>query len=135
MDFMTDLPTTDRGNKHLLVVCDHFTRWVEVFPLPDMLAVTVARTLASEVFSRFGCLKYLHSDCAANFRSQVVSELCAIMGIQKTNTTAFHPQGNSRCERVNRTVLAMLAKYLSENHAEWDVHLPLPIAGLSFPGA
>ena len=47
---MTDLRTTDRENKRLLVVCDHFTRWVEVFPLPDMLAVTVTRTLASEVF-------------------------------------------------------------------------------------
>ena len=129
MDFLTDLPLTDRGNRHLLVVCDHFTRWVEVFPLKDMLATTVADTLASDVFARYGCPKYLHSDCAANFRSQVVAELCRIMGIRKTNTTAFHPQGNSRCERVNRTVLGMLSKYLTENHAEWDKHLPLLMLG------
>ena len=129
IDFLTDLPTTARGNRHLLVVCDHFTRWVEVFPLPDMLAVTVAETLASQVFSRFGCPKRLHSDCAANFRSQVMSELCRIMGIQKTSTTAFHPQGNSRCERVNRTILGMLAKYLTDNHSEWDRHLPLLMLG------
>lgn len=129
IDFMTDLPTTERGNKHLLVVCDHFTRWVEVFPLPNMLAVTVAETLASQVFSRFGCPKRLHSDRAANFRSQVMAELCRIMGIQKTSTTAFHPQGNSRCERVNRTILGMLAKYLSGNHNEWDRHLPLLMLG------
>ena len=129
IDFLTDLSTTARGNRHLLVVCDHFTRWVEVFPLPDMLAVTVAETLASQVFSRFGCPKRLHSDCAANFRSQVMSELCRIMGIQKTSTTAFHPQGNSRCERVNRTILGMLAKYLTDNHSEWDRHLPLLMLG------
>ena len=116
-------------NEYELVVCDHFTCWSEVFPLKDMLATTVAKTLASEVFSRHGCPKYLHSYCAANFRSLVVSELCRIMGIQKTNTTAFHPQGNSRCEKVNRTVLGMLAKYLSENHTEWDKHLPLLMLG------
>ena len=129
IDFLTDLPLTDRGNKHLLICCDHFTRWVEVFPLPDMSAVTVARTLADEVFSRFGCPKRLHSDCAANFKSQLIAELCRIMGVEKSNTTAFHPQGNSRCERVNRTVLNMLSKYLSDNHSEWDKHLPLLMLG------
>ena len=129
IDFLTDLPLTERGNKHLLVCCDHFTRWVEVFALPDMTAVTVARVLAEEVFSRYGCPRRLHSDCAANFRSQVIAELCRIMGIDKSNTTAFHPEGNSRCERVNRTVLGMLSKYLSDNHAEWDLHLPLLMLG------
>ena len=67
MDFLTDLPVTRDGHRHLLVVCDHFTRWVEVFPLPNMLATTVADVLAQQVFSRFGCPKVLHSDCAANF--------------------------------------------------------------------
>ena len=129
IDFLTDLPLTERGNKHLLVCCDHFTRWVEVFALPDMTAVAVARVLAEEVFSRYGCPKRLHSDCAANFRSQVIAELCRIMGIDKSNTTAFHPEGNSRCERVNRTILGMLSKYLSENHSEWDLHLPLLMMG------
>ena len=129
IDFLTDLPLTDRGNRHLLVCRDHFTRWVEVFPLPDMTAVTVARTLAEEVFSRFGCPRRLHSDCAANFKSQLISELCRIMGVEKSSTTAFHPQGDSRCERVNRTVLGMLSKYLSDNHAEWDKHLPLLMLG------
>ena len=129
IDFLTDLPLTERGNRHLLVCCDHFSRWVEVFPLPDMTAVTVARTLAEEVFSRFGCPRRLHSDCAANFESQLIAELCLIMGVEKSNTTAFHPQGNSRCERVNRTVLDMLSKYLSDNHSEWDKHLPLLMLG------
>ena len=125
IDFMTDLPTTLNGNKHLLICCDHFTRWIEVFPLPDMKASTVASVLVSEVFSRFSCPKFLHSDRAANFRSELISELCRLMGIEKTFTTSFHPQGNGRCERVNRTVLAMLSKYLDENHTEWDRHLPL----------
>ena len=129
IDFLTDLPLTERGNKHLLVCCDHFTRWVEVFALPDMTAVTVARVLTEEVFSRYGCPSRLHSDCAANFRSQIITELCRIMGIEKSNTTPFHPEGNSRCERVNRTLLDMLSKYLSDNHAEWDIHLPLLMMG------
>ena len=125
IDFMTDLPTTGNGNKHLLICCDHFTRWIEVFPLPDMKASTVASVLVKEVFSRYSCPKFLHSDRAANFKSELISEVCRLMGIDKTFTTSFHPQGNGRCERVNRTVLAMLAKHLDDNHTEWDSHLPL----------
>ena len=125
IDFMTDLPTTQNGNKHILICCDHFTRWIEVFPLPDMKATTVASVLVKEVFSRFSCPKFLHSDRAANFRGELISEVCRLMGIEKTFTTSFHPQGNGRCERVNRTVLAMLSKYLDDSHADWDKHLPL----------
>lgn len=58
-----------------------------------------------------------------------MSELCRVMGIKKTSTTAFHPQGNGRCERVNRTILGMLAKYMSGNHDQWDHHLPLLMLG------
>ena len=128
-DFLTNLPTTARGNKHLLVCCDHFTRFCDVFPVPDMSATTVATTLVEGLFSRFGCPKYLHSDCAANFRSQLLSEVCRLMGITKTNTSSVHPQGDGKCERMMRTIVGMLSKYLDANHDEWDVHLPLLMMG------
>ena len=32
MDYMGPLPETARGNKHLLVVMDHFTKWCGCFP-------------------------------------------------------------------------------------------------------
>ena len=35
MDYMGPLSETARGNKHLLVVMDHFTKWCEVFPTKD----------------------------------------------------------------------------------------------------
>ena len=35
MDYMGPLPETSRGNKHILVVVDHFTKWCEEFATPD----------------------------------------------------------------------------------------------------
>ena len=104
IDFLTNLPITARGNKHLLVCSDHFTRFCDVFALPDMAATTVATALVNGLFSRFGCPKYLHSDCAANFRSQVMAEVCRLMGITETNTSSAHPQGDGKCERTMRTI-------------------------------
>ena len=125
IDFLTNLPEADRGNRYLLVVCDHFTRWCEVYPLPDMKATTVATTLVNEFISRFGCPRRLHSDCAANFVDSVMSEMCRILGIAKSKISSYHPEGNSKCERMMRTILSMLARYLDENHSEWDLHIPL----------
>ena len=35
LDYMGPLPETSRGNKHILVVVDHFTKWCEAFATPD----------------------------------------------------------------------------------------------------
>ena len=60
-DIAGPFPLTSRGNKYLLVVQDYFTKWVEVFALPDQQAETVAEKLL-EVVTRFGCPMELHSD-------------------------------------------------------------------------
>ncbi|GFT29868.1 retrovirus-related Pol polyprotein from transposon 412 [Trichonephila clavipes] len=42
-DILGPLPRTASGNKYLLVVMDYFTKWPEVYPIPDQEAPTVAR--------------------------------------------------------------------------------------------
>lgn len=129
IDFLSGLPATERGNKHLLVVTDHFTRWVECFPVPDMKASTVADVLVNEFIARFGCPRRIHSDCAANFQSDIITEMSRLLGIERSKISPYHPEGNSKCERMMRTVIDMLSKYLNENHDEWDLHIPLLMMG------
>lgn len=59
-----------RGNKHVLVVADPFTKWVEAFPVPDMGAETVAQVVVREIICRFGILRALHSDQREDIREQ-----------------------------------------------------------------
>ena len=42
-------------------------------------------------------------------------ELYKLLGIQKVNTTAYHPQTDGLVERFNRTLTDMLAKSAKEN--------------------
>ena len=54
LDVLGPLPTTERGNKYILVIADYFTKWTESYSIPDQEAVTVATKLVEEFVSRFG---------------------------------------------------------------------------------
>ena len=48
---MGPMPTTQSGHKYILVVGDYFTKWKEVFAIPNQEAKTVAKKLVKEVIS------------------------------------------------------------------------------------
>ena len=127
MDYMGPLPETSRGNKHLLVVMDHFTKWCEVFPTADQKASTIAEILVNRVFSRFGPPTIIHSDQGRNFESNLMQEVCSLMGIHKSRTTAYHPQCDGQVERQNRTLQEMLAAFVSDHRDDWDNWVSLAV--------
>ena len=49
-DILGPLPLTPRGNRYILLVTYHFTKWVEVFPVPDQTAETCANKILNEVY-------------------------------------------------------------------------------------
>ena len=68
-DFLGPFPVTPRGNKYILVVTDSFTKWVEIFALPDQSAKRCVSVLLNEVIGRFGTPLSIHSDQGRNYES------------------------------------------------------------------
>ena len=128
LDIMGPLPKTTRGNKYVLVVGDYFTKWIEAYPMPNQEAPTVADILTREFISRYGAPAEIHSDQGRNFESAVFQDVCKILGVRKTRTTAFHPQSDGFIERFNRTLQQMLVHYTSPTQTDWDEALPLVLA-------
>ena len=96
LDVLGPLPCTRMGNKHILIVADYFSKWVEAFPMPNQEACTVADLFVKEVVCRFGVPLLIHSDQGRNFESAVFTEMCQMLGMHKTRTTAYHPQSEGR---------------------------------------
>ena len=124
IDVMGPLPCTEDGNKYILVVGDYFTKWTEAYAIPNQEATTVATKLTEEFICRYGVPLQLHSDQGRNFESNLFQEVCRILGIEKSRTTALHPQSDGMIERFNRTLEAMLAMFVSDNQRDWDRCLP-----------
>ena len=54
LDFAGLLPPTPRGAKSVLVVVEHFSKWIELVALPQNSSEFAAATFLDRVLARFG---------------------------------------------------------------------------------
>ena len=123
MDICGALEETSSGNKYVLVISDHFSKYTEAYALKDQTAESVARVLVREWFVKKGPPEELHSDKGSNFESKLIEEICKLYDIDKTRTSPYHPQGDGQVERFNKTLMSIV-KGLIAKHKEWDETLP-----------
>jgi len=135
LDILGPLPETERGNIYVLVIADYFTKWVEILPLPDQTAETVAKAFTEEFVCRFGAPHEVHSDQGRNFESRVFAETLRLLGTSKTRTTPYNPKSDGMVERFNRTLLNMVSQMLDplKHQRDWDDQLPY--VGLAYRSA
>ena len=117
-------PRSHQGNQYAVVFMDYLTKWLEVFAVSDQTAATIANLLVEQIVSRHGVPSEVLSDRGRTFLSGLMKEVEELLGFQKINTSAYHPQTDGLVERFNRTLTAMLAKKAEKGGKDWDQHLP-----------
>lgn len=123
IDFVGPFPRSSKGHRHLLVIQDKFTKWVEVTPLSMATSNAVKRLLREKIFCRFGWPKTLISDNGSQFVSKSFKKFLKEQGIRHQLTPIYSPQCNST-ERVNRVIKTMIRQYIKDDHRRWDADLP-----------
>ncbi|MGH0130392.1 UNVERIFIED_CONTAM: hypothetical protein FKN15_009195 [Acipenser sinensis] len=127
MDFLS-LESDSKGLSNILVITDHFTRYAQAFPTRDQRACTVAKVLWEKYFVHYGWPARIHSDQGRDFESRVIKELLQMLGVKKSRTSPYHPEGDPQPERFNRTLLNMLGtlekckKIQRSQHVSYLVH-------------
>ena len=125
IDILGPLPESYQGNKYIMIVTDYFTRWTEAFAIPNQKASTIACTLVSQFISRFGIPRQIHTDQGTQFESYLFQDLCRLLDIDKTRTTALHPQSDGLVKPFNKTLEDMISKYIGVDQRGWDSALGL----------
>ena len=123
IDLYGPMPLSEQGNRWVFGAVERGRRWPELAALKDASAESVARALFERVISRHGIPSRITSDQGPQFIGQVMKELCRCMGIQKLQTTAYHPQTNSAVERIWPNVSRHLRKFCQAQQQQWDLHL------------
>ena len=133
IDILGPLPISHKGHKYILIIGDHFTRWMEAYPLKSLHTKEVADKLVHEFIARYGIPLEIHSDQGRQFESELFKEICKLLEITKTRTTAYRPSSNGLIERFNRTLAEMLRNFIENDQSSWDVHIPLLMAATVAP--
>ncbi len=87
VDIVGPLPPS-RGYTYLLTCIDRFTRWLEVIPIADITADTVARVFVHGWISRFGTPSTITTDRGCQFELTLWTNLMQLLGTKRIRTTA-----------------------------------------------
>ena len=111
---------------YLFVVVDEFSRFPFVFPCCNMTSKTVIQCL-TQLFVIFGLPGYVHSDQGSAFMSKDLKDYLTARGVVSSQSTPYHPTGNSQCERTNQTIwktVKLLLKSRGLVEDDWESVLP-----------
>jgi len=99
---------TFHGDHYLLTVC-HFSDWIEVDKLEDLLSATVVEKTKAH-FSRFGIPAICHTDNGPQFACAEYENFAKAYSFRHTTSSPYHPQGNGRAEAAVKLVKTMMKK-------------------------
>lgn len=126
MDAIGPLPEDAAGNKHILVVIDAFSKFVQLFPCPDVSAMSYLRVAIMHV-GLFGLMTELRTDGGSQFTSQLAKDLASWFSFAHVVIAAYHPQANGLVERRNAEIIKHLRIIVMERRVleEWSLLLPM----------
>ena len=110
--------------QNVLVLQDHFSKYIVAYVVKDQTARTAAKTLRNGYFRLFGAPAYLISDQGKAFTGHIITHLCDLYGMQKLRTSLYHAQTNGQVERMNQMIIHMIRKLEEDKKACWSEHLP-----------
>ena len=97
---------------------------IMAYVTPNQTAKTIAKFLWQRYISIFGALAKLLSNWGANFESNIIRELCELMGIQKVRTSPYHAQKNGQVQQSHQMLMCMIGKLSKDWKVDWPRHLP-----------
>ncbi|KFM73878.1 Retrovirus-related Pol polyprotein from transposon 297, partial [Stegodyphus mimosarum] len=109
-------------SRYLLVIVDHFSKWLELIPLKRASAKIVVDSILNKYILKYGAPLKVISDNGPQFVSKMFEEMCAKLGIRHLKMVPYRPQSNI-AERVNRNVVKIIRSYVKNYHSTWDSHI------------
>jgi hypothetical protein len=122
-DLFGPLKMSDSGKKFILCMTDALTKYVELVPLPNKEANTVANAIFDKWYCHFGAPLDIVTDQGKEFCARLSDELFKRLGTNHLTTSPHHPQCNSQAEVANKTIAKYLASFCDDSTLDWELYL------------
>ena len=111
------------GATYILSAVDHFSGYVNLYPLPNKTTDAVCDTILRQHVPQHGVPLYFLSDNGGEFMSNAFARLTSTLHVRHLHTTAYHPQANSKVESFHRFLGNVLAKITRDLTPNWTQNL------------
>jgi len=108
-DLAQELPQTSKGNVYIMIMIEHFSKWVELAALSDKSSHSTSQTFLQQVLSRFGACAECLTDQESKFRGEFQDLLDHAL-IDHRRISKDHPQADGLVERMVQTCKKGLRK-------------------------
>ncbi len=123
-DLVGKLPQTSRGNVYIMIMIEHFSKWVELVALLDKSSHSTSHAFLQQVLSRFRACAECLTNQGLEFKGEFQDLLDHVL-IDHCRTSRDHPQANGLAERMVQMCKKRLRKIcFTKNKEDWDLALP-----------
>eukprot|EP00873_Tetraselmis_striata_P041597 jgi/Tetstr1/461861/TSEL_006940.t1 len=125
VDSAGPLPTSSEGHKYVIVIVEHFSKWIELVPVRDLEATTTAKAFHERVLARYGAPVEVVTDNGTKYQGAFREQL-ERHGIQPVDIPPGHPQANGMAERIVQVLKVALRKVVPTlGTASWHSWMPV----------
>ncbi|KAK3266267.1 hypothetical protein CYMTET_25095 [Cymbomonas tetramitiformis] len=110
---------TKSGNSRVLIMTEHYTKFIICVPIPDKEAATIAAAFRNHVLSVFRAPAECLVDGGTEFQGEF-AQLCRDCLIDRRVTSPDSPEGNGLTERVVRTIKFCFKKIAVDKGLGYD---------------
>ena len=126
MDFVTNLPKTQKGNDAIWIIVDRLTKSAHFLPIRWGCSLEhLAQRYVNEIVRLHGIPISIVSDRDPRFTSRFWKSFQDALGTRLNFSTAFHPQTDGQSERTIQTLEGMLRACVIEFKGSWDEYIAL----------
>jgi len=108
-----------QGDKFVLVAMNLFSKYVKLYPMPNIKLDTIMERLKNGLFQEIGVPKTILTDNGTQFSVDRWQQFANKHGFEVRRTTLCNPQSNP-VERVMRELGRILRTYASYRHHTWN---------------
>jgi hypothetical protein len=112
VDTLTVTPPDTAGNTYLLVIVNHFTKLVDIYPAPDKSALSTATAIFNHICT-YGLVEKIYTDPGTEFQNSILASLEKWLGIKHHFSIVDRHESNG-VERTNGRILHLLRTIVAE---------------------
>ena len=109
VDLAGQFPRSKYGNYYIMVMIEHFSKWVEVVAIPTKDSYETTRVFRLYILRRYGAQAEVLTDSRTEFRGEFQEMLDEAL-IDHCRTLRDHPHADGLAERMVHTLKVALRK-------------------------